>query len=285
VLFGFAARGESLIPAIESLLGGPRVSDGGGRRPFLAPPQGVADEGVMAIMPGRFHEDAAEMGVAGFGDAAAGLLRPAGMLRGDQADEGHEPGCSRKATRVAEFGGDGERGQVVDPAEAAKSLDARAERLESEERPQVLFDGVEPCDRFIDGAEIGAMGLVERRQRPRLGAEPGIVPLRPRLPRGRKATAVAEEKFRQSMAGAQQIGADVFAVPQQITRGLLLLGGDVNRGQRAARKRIASCPASRRSVLMRSPGRRGISAGAITSHGIPCCVSARCNSKPHGPAS
>jgi len=35
-----------------------------------------------------------------------------------------------------------------------------------------------------------------------------------------------------------------------------------------ARQRTASCPASRRSVLMRSPARRGISAGAITSHGI-----------------
>ena len=32
-------------------------------------------------------------------------------------------------------------------------------------------------------------------------------------------------------------------------------------------------------------GRRGISAGAITSQEMACWVNARCNSKPHGPAS
>ena len=48
-----------------------------------------------------------------------------------------------------------------------------------------------------------------------------------------KRPAVAEEKLREPVAGAQQIGANVLATPQQIPRGLFLLAGNVNCGQRA----------------------------------------------------
>jgi hypothetical protein len=55
--------------------------------------------------------------------------------------------------------------------------------------------------------------------------------------------------------------------------------------QRGVVATVETWPASRRSVLIRSPGRRGISAGAITSHRTPSVWRARYNSKPHGPAS
>jgi hypothetical protein len=44
---------------------------------------------------------------------------------------------------------------------------------------------------------------------------------------------MAEEKFREPVASAQQIGANVLATAQQIAGGFFLLGGNVNRGQRA----------------------------------------------------
>jgi len=47
-----------------------------------------------------------------------------------------------------------------------------------------------------------------------------------------KPAAVAEEEFRETMPRAEEIGADVFATPQQVAGGLFLLGGDVNGGER-----------------------------------------------------
>ena len=55
----------------------------------------------------------------------------------------------------------------------------------------------------------------------------------PRLLGRGEATAVAEEEFRESVTRAEEIGADVFATAQEIARGLFLLGGNVNGGERA----------------------------------------------------
>ena len=55
----------------------------------------------------------------------------------------------------------------------------------------------------------------------------------PGLLGGGETAAVAEEKFGETMPGAQEIGADVFATAQEIARGFFLLGGNVNRGERA----------------------------------------------------
>ena len=58
-------------------------------RPALARAERGADKRMMAIVPGGFDEDAAQMGVAGFGDAALGAFRAARVLGGHEADEGH----------------------------------------------------------------------------------------------------------------------------------------------------------------------------------------------------
>ena len=71
-----------------------------------------------------------------------------------------------KAARVAEFGGDGERGEIVDAAEAAQALDAGPQRLERQQVAQFGVDGLEPGDGFVDGADVGAVGLLERGERP-----------------------------------------------------------------------------------------------------------------------
>ena len=105
-----------------------------------------------------------------------------------------------------------------------------------------------------------------------------------RLGRG-EAAPMAEEEFREPVARPEQIRPDVLTAAQQVAGGFLLLGRDVNRRQRPGAKQHRELAASRRSVLIRSPARRGISAGAITSQGMPWPIRARCSSKPHGPAS
>jgi hypothetical protein len=76
-------------------------------------------------------------------------------------------------------------------------LDARPQGVEIEKRAEVLFDGPDPGDDFIDGSQIGAMCLVERWQRPRLRPQPRVVTLRPSLFGRGKPAAMPQEKFRE----------------------------------------------------------------------------------------
>ena len=74
----FAAGREAAIAAVQSPLREPGVIDDGGWRAALAMSQGVPDERVMPIVPGRFDEHAPQMRVAGLGDRA---VRPSGATR------------------------------------------------------------------------------------------------------------------------------------------------------------------------------------------------------------
>ncbi|HEX2340293.1 MAG TPA: hypothetical protein VHI98_07430 [Vicinamibacterales bacterium] len=87
------------------------------------------------------------------------------------------------------------------------------------------------------------------------------------------------------MARPKQIGSNVLATPQQITDRFFVFRRDVDRGEAPARYKTASCRASRRSVLIRSPERRGINDGARISHGMPAVVRKRCKLNPQDPAS
>ena len=86
----------------------------------------VAEKRMMPIVPGGFDEDAAQMGIAGFGDRAAHLPGAAGVFGRHQPDEAHHARGGGKAARIAEFGGDGQRGEVVDAAETAQAFNAGA---------------------------------------------------------------------------------------------------------------------------------------------------------------
>ena len=111
---------------MQPLLSGPRLRDDVGRRPLLSLPESSPDKRMMSVVPGGLHQDAAEVSIAGLGNRSARLLRAAGMLRGDPPDKRHRLRRTAEAARVAELGGDGQRGQIIDAAEAAQSLDARA---------------------------------------------------------------------------------------------------------------------------------------------------------------
>src|SRR6187549_1076993 len=100
----------------------------------------------MPVVPGGFDEDSSQMRIAGFGDGTVGAFRAARMLRGDEAHEGHGRGRAAKAARIAELGGDRQRGEIVDAAEAAQALDPGSQRLEIEQRAEVVLDRAETGD-------------------------------------------------------------------------------------------------------------------------------------------
>ena len=232
LLGGLPARGESVLAPIQALLRGPGVRDDRGRRARLPAPERVAHKAPVTIMPRRFDQDAAQMRIPRFGDRAAGLFRPSGMFGGHEADKRHRARRRAKSARVAEFGGDGERREVVDPAKTPEAFDAGPERLERQQAAQILFDGAEARHGFVDRAQIRAVRLIERRQRPCLRSEPGRVWLGPRLGHG-EAAPVTEQEFREPMSRAQEIGPDVFATPKEIARGFFLVARNVNGGQGA----------------------------------------------------
>ena len=195
------------------------------------------------------------MGVAGFGDPALGALAPLECSDGTRPTKAISLGAVGKAPRIAELGRNGQGGEVVDPAEAAQARDARPQRLQVEQGAQILLDGRAGGPGFVDGAEIGPMRLVEGGQRPRLGAEPGVVALGPGLLGAGEAAAVAEQEFGEPMTRAEQIGADVFATPQQIARGFFLLGRNVDGGQRpraVEHRELAGVAAIRFDAIARS---------------------------------
>ena len=117
-----------MVATMQALLRGPGLRDDGRRRALLPTPERAPDEWPMAIVPGRFDEHAPQVRVPGFGDRAAGLACATGMLRRDQADEGHCPGGRGKPARIAQFGRDRQRGQIIDAAETAQPLDPRNNR-------------------------------------------------------------------------------------------------------------------------------------------------------------
>jgi hypothetical protein len=118
-----------------------------------------------------------------------------------------------------------------------------------------------------------------------LRLQPGGVTCRPRLFREREAAAVTEQEFRQAMAGTQEIDANVFAAAEQIARGLLLFGRNVDRSERVRAVEDRQLGRIATIGFDAIPGAPGNQRGAMTSHGMSWAVSARCNSKPHGPAS
>jgi hypothetical protein len=158
------------------------------------------------------------------------------VFRGDEAGKGHEPGRGRKAPGIAEFGGDGQRGEVVDAPEAAEAFDAGAQGLEREEIAQFQIDGLAAGQGFVDGADVGAVRLFEGRERPLLRLQPLGVPFGPGALGARETPAVTEEEFGEPVTSAEEIDANIFSAPKQVARGFFLLGGNVNRGERAGAK-------------------------------------------------
>src|SRR5688572_9184169 len=130
MLFWFAARGESLVASIESLRGAPRVEPRGFRRRLLSVAQLFADEGMIAIVPGGFDEDAAQMRITRLGDRPTSPRGPTRMLGGDESDIGHQAARGREAARVTQFGGDRQRRDVIHAAEAPEALDPRPQGLQ-----------------------------------------------------------------------------------------------------------------------------------------------------------
>ena len=185
----------------------------------------------MAIVPRGFDDTRRRWALPVLAIPPCARFVPLECSDGTKPTKAIARGAVRKATRVAELGGDGQRRQIVDAAEAPQALRRAPAAARGRAGRGDLFDGPEAGDGLLDGPQIGAVRLLERGERPGLGPQPGVVPLGPRLLRGREPPAMAERIWRAG-AGAQQVRANVFAAAQEIARRFFLLGRNVNGGQR-----------------------------------------------------
>jgi len=211
VLCGFAARGQAPVASVQPMLRAPGLLDDGRGRPTLPETERPSEKGMMPVLPRGLDQYPPQMRIACFRDPAAGVFGPTGIFRRDEAGKRHDAGRGGKAPRIAQFGGDGESGEIVNAAEAAEPFDAGAERFDGEEVTEIGIDGVESPEGFIDRPHIRAMGLFERGDRPALRVQPGGMACGPRLLRPGEATAVTQEKLREPVPRAQEIRANIFA--------------------------------------------------------------------------
>ena len=176
-----------------------------------------------------------------------------------------------------------ERGQRVDAAEAAQAGDGLCPlALESEPR-EPLIECLLARDQPVDGGERVEVGELGRRLVEALPVEPGTVPLRPGA--ALVDHAVQQQQLGGAVAATHQIGAHLLARTRQVPRGLERRQGTATSLSWPASNSRANSSASLRSLLIRSPGARGVLDGATTSTRSPACSAARQSANPVGPAS
>src|SRR5882672_2204596 len=107
VLLGLAAGGEPDIAVMESVLRLPGNRLDLLARAFLPAPQLAADVGPVAVRPGRFDEDAAQVRIARLGDGSALHPLAARVLAGDCSCVSHQLPWLGEAGELPHFGHDG----------------------------------------------------------------------------------------------------------------------------------------------------------------------------------
>ena len=221
----------------------------------------------MLVGPGRFHKHAAQVGIAGFGDAAALDAIAAGELAGHQAAVAHQLPGLFKSGQGAHLGDDAYRSDLGHATQSLQGLNDGAHFRRS------------LGDHFINGLlqPLDPFGHVTHFV--------DMHPAKGRLFHVVVAPAVTQQEFAQAVPGAMLILPGIFArshqVPQRFMRGV----GNPHRREVAST--ITARQFRRISAICLHPiaGFDRHQRGAITAHGTPSVVSCQYSTYPVGPAS
>ena len=243
----------------------------------LAPPrQRDADARAMLIVPRRFHQQPPDQRVPGARDAAAPMLLAARVLARHQPEIRHQRRRRREPPKVMQLREDQHRRQRIDAAETPQPADRLAIRLALGDlrQPRVQFAAAAPrCDRSPTDSRR------RRPARPRASTSDcrstGDARASSCVPRsaGRAAAATCPSRCRHRCRSSR---ASSRARAKSRTASSSGVGG-CTAVSNPARPSSTSLRASRRFVFTRSPGLRGISAGATTSQLTRDVVTCRCN--------
>ena len=118
-----ALVGEKPVAAMEPLLGSP-----GDRRHFrweglLNLSLAQTEMRTMTVVPGRFDEHSAQVGITGLGDLAATALGTTRVFRRHEARIAHDLGGALEAAEAAKLGGECDGRDLGDPAQGLECID------------------------------------------------------------------------------------------------------------------------------------------------------------------
>ena len=227
------------------------------------------------------------MRIAGFGDRAARVFGAAGVLGRDQADEGHH---ARRA--VGKRRGSPSSAAMVSavrssmPRKQRRRATRGAQRLEVRQARRSASTARSRATRFVDGAQIGgdasarapAAATSARAARRRARFDHAfLVPVKRRPCRSRNFERRCRARSRSARMSSRQRSRSRAASSCSVG---MWIGGQ--RAGAIQHRELAGVAPVRLDPIARAAGnqrRRDHVAG------IPSRVSARCSSKPHGPAS
>ncbi len=180
----------------------------------------------MPIGPCCFNGDPPQVRVPGLGDPAPSGPRAARVLARAHPAIAHQLRRSREARQLADFRDDRHRRDQCDPAQRLEGVDHRPHRWRRRrhrliDRPFEPFDA---ADHVIDFVQVvQPRGLLRRLLELHL-TDPRQVSLCPRRHRGWRPPSVPQQKFAETMAGAQLVLlrrlSSSHQIPQRFVRGV-----------------------------------------------------------------
>ena len=188
------------------------------------------DLGRIAVGPGGFDQGASSAGIPGFGDRALAAFLAAGVLGGDEADEGSELAWVVKTGEVTELGNDGQGDDPLNAAQCLESLDHGPQTPLGGEFEEFLLDPREAFDLLVNGTQKFLEDDLLGGSRT---DDPGEVTPVSRTPIGSTCVVKpkAQEEGLESELGGLEGDASGVAGATQITEGLVFDPGDVDRAQ------------------------------------------------------
>ena len=119
--------------------------------PALAKLERLTDAGAAAVVVGGLDQQSAGVGRAGLGDRPEPPLGAGGVLAGNDPEVGGELIRMIEASPLPDLSAEPERGQRVDPAQAAQPRDRVRARSACRERGQVGLDLIAAGDQDVVG--------------------------------------------------------------------------------------------------------------------------------------
>jgi hypothetical protein len=175
----------------------------------------------VARGPGAFHEGAAGMGVASFGDRTLMASLSTGVLRGDEPQEFHELSGSIEAGEVSEFRDGRHRHGELHPAQRLQSLDHGIEppafdlilefRLQTRKALGLFIDRPHIC---LEDDLLGGSGTDHFAQPTSVGWTPGGPAYR--------ADIMPQQKRFEAKLGGLEIPQHILTGATEVADGLVL---------------------------------------------------------------
>jgi len=168
------------------------------------------------------------VGIARFGDPAAADARPAGVLRGDQAEVRHQLPRMGEPSNVADLRDEAHRRHKRDPAQGLQGLYHRRPTPCGRELPELVGEPLDAAFGFVDRvAVLLQRDVLEGETDTEIG-QPAAIRARP-TGASRVATILAEQERLQPMLRLNAQADRVFARAHEITEGFIIGCRNVDR--------------------------------------------------------